>query len=562
MVTDVTLGIMPRSQNGHNPASSPSGLFNIVPLPTTARRMPGYFVFDQDVQVVIASPYTEDAAWLLHHYLGPAMGIPLPVISAVISAEESRRSVTLRIDPQEAFPEGGYALDVEPDRILLAASSPAGLLNAVQTLRQLLPPECLYPAPVSTTPLRAPCCHIEDAPRFAWRGVMLDVARHFMPVPFVLRMIDLAALHKLNRFQLHLTDDQGWRLEVPNWPKLREIAASRPATARRPGPESEDDGTPHGGFYSLQELRAIVAYAARRGVTVVPEIAMPGHMQAALAAYPQLGSGERGPVRTRWGGSPHVLAPSHLARIFLGDVLDVVTDVFPSPYIHLGGDECPREEWRRDPQARAWAAQEGLASTDGLQSWFLRTAAARLAQSGRRAVVWDQAMEDGGMPEDTVIAVWRDWADEDLMAAALAKGHDVLACPTRRTYLDHYQSELPTEPVAFPEETPLEALTDFDPAPPRTELPGAGQVLGTQAQLWTEYMPSSRHVEYMAFPRLGAFADAAWGRADDRRGHPFSHRLPDYLQRLDALSVEYRPLPGPHPWQRGGTGDRARPGRT
>ncbi|MFF8959603.1 beta-N-acetylhexosaminidase [Streptomyces sp. NPDC014894] len=530
----------------------------VVPAPRGWERRPGAFVFDRDVRI-IADGAAADAAWLLHDTLRSGLGLRTPVAGG---APGPGRAVTLRLDPGGVPAAEGYLLDVTPDAVDLVAATPAGLHWGVQTLRQLLPPDALRSAPAAGVRGEIPCCRVADEPRFPWRGVMLDVARHHMPTDFVLRLIDLAALHKLNRLHLHLTDDQGWRLEVPGWPRLTEHGGWRAETVRGPAASPKGyDGTPHGGFYSLAALREIVAHAAARQITVVPEVGLPGHVQAAVAAYPELGNGGRPPVRTRWGGSTRTLGPGPETSRFLDDVLTTVLDVFPSPHVHLGGDECLPDEWRASPRARAFAARAGLPSVDGLASWFLRSLAGRLTEAGRRTVVWDQALEGGGAPAGTVAAIWRDWTADDLAARALAAGHDVINCPTRTTYLDHYQSDHPGEPVAFPEVTSLDDVVAFDPAPAALIAAGGGRarVLGTQAQLWTEHLTSPRQVEYMAFPRLGALAEAAWSAPETRAAHPFGSRLPEYLARLDALSVEYRPPGGPRPWQRGGTGDRARP---
>lgn len=540
-----------------------TGAIDVVPYPRHVAMRPGTFPLGRRARLV-AEGEAREAAWLLHDLLRPATGLPLPVVGEDSGPAHGPGAVALRISPSPGAHPEGYRLEIGRERAELTAATPAGLARAVQTFRQLLPADALRAAPVANLPLTAPCCVIEDEPRFAWRGVMLDVARHFMPKDFVLRLIDLAALHRLNTLHLHLTDDQGWRVEVPSRPRLTEVGSWRRETAHGPAARpTRYDATPHGGFYTLAELREIVAHAARRHITVVPEIGLPGHVQAALAACPELGMGE-GPyeVRTGFGPSSHALAPYAETVRFLTDVLDVVTDVFPSPYVHIGGDECPKQEWRASARAREFAAELGLPSVDALQSHLLRRAAAHLERRGRRAAAWDQAMEDGGVPRETVVMAWRDFAEGDVAAQVLRAGHDLVHCPTRTTYLDHPQSEHPDEPVGFPEVTSLDDVVAFDPAPEHLLALAAesrsGRVLGTQAQLWTEHLTTPQQVEYVAFPRLGALAEAAWTPMDQRRAHPFGARLPGHLARLDALSVNYRPPAGPHPWQCAGRGDRAR----
>lgn len=375
-----------------------------------------------------------------------------------------------------------------------------------------------------------------------------------MPTSFVLKLIDLAALHRMNTVHLHLTDDQGWRVDVPSWPRLTEVSAWRAETVV-PGGTDAFDGTPHGGFYTLDDLREIVAYAAQRAITVVPEIDLPGHVQSVLAAYPALGNTGRSPeVRRSWGISTSVLAPTDSSLGFARDVLDTVLNVFPGPWVHLGGDECPRDEWRASPEAVARAAALGLGSPDELQSWFLRQLHRYVTARGRRVVGWDEVIDDGGMPADTVVMAWRSAGKGQ---EALTAGHDVVMSPRERTYFDYYQSDDPGEPAAngwtvtLDDVAAWEPTTGLDPAAP-------GRLLGVQGQLWSEYMPTPDAVEYMAFPRLSALAEVAWTAADRRSPTELVRRLGTHLDRLDALDVNYRPLTGPLPGQRGGTGHRRR----
>ncbi|GIF13253.1 beta-N-acetylhexosaminidase [Actinoplanes teichomyceticus] len=407
--------------------------------------------------------------------------------------------VHARIDPALA-PEG-YVLDCAPGGIDLRGGSEAGLFYGRQTLRQLQP--------------SVPCGRIEDAPRFRWRGVLLDVARHFMPVPDVLRFIDLIAYHKLNVLHLHLTDDQGWRIEVPGWPRLTSVGAWRSESMLGARRHARYDGTPHGGFYTTADLRRIVAYAARRHVTVVPEVDMPGHMQAAIAAYPHLGNGYTGPVRTAWGVSPHVLNHEPATLDFCRQVLDHVCDVFGSELIGIGGDECPG-----DPAE---------------QARFTARIAEHLAARGRRVYGWDEILA-GGAPPGAVIAAWR---GPEPAEAAIRAGHQVVCCPDVQLYLDYRQSDDPGEPTPVGTRLTWADVYGFEP-------PDHPLVLGAQANIWTEHMESLRRVEYMAFPRLCAFAEVVWGPAE-RDLADFTARLPAHLARLDALGVNYRPLTGPRP---------------
>ncbi len=440
-----------------------------------------------------------------------------------------------------------YRIEVTDGRADLLASTPAGMARAVQTFRQLLPSRA------AGDRVTVGCCRIDDAPRFGWRGVHLDVARHFMPVHFVRRMIDLAALHRFNVLHLHLTDDQGWRLDVPGRPRLTGVGAWRPFTEHDDG---GCDGTPHGGYYTRAELRDIVAFAAERHITVVPEVDMPGHVQAAVTAYPEIGAGGRAPgVRARWGISEHVLNPGPEALAFARDVLAAVTEVFPGPWVHLGGDECPRTQWRADQATVRRASELGLASVDALQSWYLGLLAAELRAAGRQAVGWDEVLDDGGMDTDTVVMAWRSPFQG---RRALKAGHRVVMCPQNYTYLDHYQSDDPEEPRALGGLTTLADIAGWEPVPAGWE-DREDRVLGVQGLLWTERLPSPEAVEYMAFPRLCALAEVGWTAREARDPDDLLERVKAHLQRLAALSVNFRPLDGPHPWQTGGTGPRRRP---
>nr|WP_246210978.1 beta-N-acetylhexosaminidase [Phytoactinopolyspora alkaliphila] len=544
---------------------------NLIPQPRSLTERPGSFTVTPDL-VIVAADDAQGPAWLLHDALRRGAGVALPVVRD----PEGRTAITLALSARTPgagnhaqFPSvtaERYSLEIGPTGVDINADHPAGLVRAVHTLRQLLPAETYRDASTLTAAPELPFLSVEDEPRFGWRGVMLDVARHFMPKEFVLKLIDLAAMHQLNVVHLHLTDDQGWRFEVPGWPKLTEVGSWRAETVLGHAHAAQGfDGTPHGGYYSTEDLREIVAYAAERYITVVPEIDMPGHVRAALAAYPELGNtGKSQPVPTSFGIFDEVLAPTDEAVQFARDVFDTVVGIFDSPFIHIGGDECPRTEWRESAAAKARADELGLDSVDRLQSWFTSTFADHLRGHGRRVIGWDEILEDGGAPADAVVSVWREFATA---AQAIRAGHDVIVAPQKAVYLDWYPSEDPDEPLHIHNLLTLETIASFDPAPPASADParegsadgtGRGRVLGVQAQLWTEYLPTPAAVEYAAFPRLAAVADMAWASMENRDAHPVADRLPAHLRRLDALGVNYRPLEGPRPWQRGGTGPRAR----
>ena len=442
----------------------------------------------------------------------------------------ARVSTVVEIDP--AAPAESYRIEITPDGVTTVAGDAAGAFYAETTLRQLLDPDAFRAADIHSGAWVLPCGVVEDRPRFAWRGCLLDVARHFMPKAGVLRFVDLLAAHRLNVLHLHLTDDQGWRVEVPAYPRLTEVGAWRAGswTGRPPDGTEEHDGRPHGGFYRSADLREIVAYAAARHVTVVPEVDVPGHSQAAIAAYPELGvTGARLPVLTRWGISENVLNADESTVDFYRAVFTHVASLFPGEVICVGGDEVPATQWERSEPARARAASLGLAP-GGLHGWFVARMAAHLTDLGRRTLAWDEAA--AALPPDSIVASWHD--------GPVPANHDVVLCPERATYLDHRQSDHPDEPIPVGHLRTLADVYGF--APP-------DGVLGVQAQVWTEHLDDARRVDYATFPRLAAFAEVAWSPPAGRSYAEFERRLVrDHLPRLDALGVEYRPLEGPRPW--------------
>ncbi len=338
-----------------------------------------------------------------------------------------------------------------------------------------------------------PCGTIEDRPRFGWRGMMLDCSRHFMPIEFIYQWIDLLAIHKMNVFHWHLTDDQGWRIEIKKYPKLTEIGAWRKETLIGHALSKQQhryDGTPHGGFYTQDQIRSVVKYAAARNVTVVPEIEMPGHSQAAIAAYRHLGNTAQPiDVWTSWGVNANILNVEESTIRFFQDVLTEVMELFPSPFIHIGGDEALKDQWKASPRAQARMAELGLKNEHELQSWFIRRMDEFLASRGRTLVGWDEILE-GGLAPGAMVMSWR--GEEGGIAAADA-GHDVVMSPQQRVYFDHYQSEnKDEEPLAIGGFTPIEHVYQYEPVPAAMDEKAAAHVQGAQAQLWTEYVPDPR----------------------------------------------------------------------
>ncbi|GAA2758325.1 family 20 glycosylhydrolase [Actinopolymorpha rutila] len=513
----------------------------MIPWPTSY--LPGQGSFTLDDATVVEGPPALSEIWRTD--LG-ALAARTPATGDGCSRVD--------LDLDAGLPAEGYHLEVRPEVVRIRGGSPAGVFYAVQTLRQLLPPDSLRRAAVGPALTTVPCCVVEDAPAHGWRGGLLDVARHFVPKEFVLRYVDLLALHKLNVLQLHLTDNDGWRFESRKYPRLTEVGGWRPET--RWVWEESGDGTPHGGFYSRADLAEIVAYAASRFVTIVPEIEMPAHTFAAIAAYPELGNDPDLAPQTCVPSTGHdvVNVEESTVTVFT-DVLAEVLEVFPSPFVHIGGDECPKEPWRNSPRAQARMRELGLADEDALQSWFVRRMDDWLSAHGRRLVGWDEILE-GGLASGATVMSWR---GESGGVTAARAGHDVVMAPTDPTYFDYYQSDQDDEPLTIGGLNTLESVYAYEPVPAELTGPEAKHVLGAQFQLWGEFQPNGASVEYMTFPRACAFAEAVWRERRTRSYEEFRDRLVAHLPRLDALGVNYRPLDGPRPWQRGGRGRFNRP---
>ncbi|GJF27707.1 beta-hexosaminidase [Kitasatospora sp. NE20-6] len=500
----------------------------IIPTPVHLAAGTGRLTLDART-TLSADAAAEDAARLLRTLLAPATGLPF------VPAVEG--TVDLAVDPALApeCGEEGYRLTVTPERAVLRAARPGGLLNAVQTLRQLLPAEALADHPVTGTAWTLPCVTITDRPRYPWRGLMVDAARHFQPLAHLLRTVDRMALHRLNVLHLHLTDDQGWRMPVDAYPLLTEVGSVRARSMIGHAGSTRYDDTPHGGAYTKDELRTLVRYAAERGVTVMPEIEMPGHARAALAAYPHLGNRpeQRLDVWTEWGVCPTVLGVHDAVLDFCRTVLDEVMEIFPSPYVHLGGDECPTEEWENGPAALARTAELGLPAPKALHGWFLRQVGAHLLAAGRRPVVWAEDSTSTLPPEFTVMP----WRDGDHGLAAARAGHDVVMTPHRSTYLDYPQSDRADEPLGQAGAVvDLHTVHANEPGPGHWTDAERARVLGTQAQLWSEFVATPDQFDYLAFPRLLALADRAWNPASDWTTD-FLPTLRGHASRLAALGI-------------------------
>ncbi len=488
----------------------------------------------------------------------------------------------------------GYLLDVGRDGVTVTARGPAGLFHGTQALLQLLPPDVFgvsltavarsHPSPAGVTPAgspapgsppgdvlsavtavvgrpststpsagasipgsehaepphplwRAPCARIVDRPRFPWRGMHLDVSRHFFPKEFVKRYLDILAMHRMNVFHWHLTDDQGWRVPISRYPRLTQVGAWRVDREDRHwlsrDPQREGEAATYGGFYTRDDIGEIVRYAARRNITVVPEIEMPAHAMAALAAHPEYScSGEPEPVPpgSVWPNTRIFCAGNDAVFEFIENVLDEVLDLFPSRFIHIGGDEADKQEWRRCPKCQARIRAEGLKDESELQSWFVKRIERFLAGRGRRLIGWDEILEGGLAPGAAVMS----WRGTEGGIAAARLGHDVVMSPGTHCYFDHYQGNPTHEPPAIGGFTPLAKVYEFEPVPPELGAAESGRVLGGQANVWTEYMPGGSQVEYMILPRMAALAEALWSPKPARDWAGFARRLPVQLARYEA----------------------------
>ncbi len=467
-------------------------------------------------------------AELLAEYLRAATGLALPVrqgpaeITLVQTADPAPDAAGL-------LPEA-YSIDISAAGIRLEATSAAGLARAIQTLRQLAGDGGTFPA-----------CRIEDAPAFRWRGLHLDVSRHFFPVEDVERFIELLAQHRLNVFHWHLTDDQGWRIEIRKYPRLTEVGSIRAETlvGHHGLWPHRFNGTPHGGFYTQEDIRRVVAFAARRHVTIVPEIDMPGHMSAAIAAYPELGNGfvARPEVRRTWGIAQNILSLDDACVAFCEDIWREVFDLFPGVFCHLGGDEAPTKEWEESDAAQALMAARGLSSPRQMQSWFTARMDAFFRAHGKRLIGWDEILEGGGIDPSAAVMHWRTHHGHVDIAGAAKAGHLIVRAPVSHTYLDYYQAE-PTseEPLAIGGLLTLPHVYGFDPCD-GIAPEARGAVLGGQAQLWTEYIATRDHLDYMAYPRACALAEALWAGANRPTYADFHARLTTHAARLRAQGV-------------------------
>lgn len=512
---------------------------SLIPYPAKFERQEGVFILRDGASIWIPHdrPDWRLAAEAFAETAALSGGIRLHIREQVGAIETAQGDLFL-IEASDLQPEA-YRLTLAPVNAHIEAGAASGAFYALQTLGQLFPPAFFQKTSVRGVRWAAPACFIADAPRFSWRGMHLDVGRHYFPAPFIKRYIDLLALHKFNTFHWHLTEDQGWRIEIKTFPRLQEIAACRAETLA--GHYNDQprrfDGRPYCAYYTQDEIRQIVAYANSRFIQIVPEIEMPGHSLAALAAYPELGctGGPYAPA-TLWGVFEDVYcAGEERVFDFLEKTLDEVCALFPGPYIHIGGDECPKTRWKNCPKCQARMRAEGLANEEELQSYFIRRIEKILAARGKRLIGWDEILEGGLAPSATVMS-WR--GVEGGIAAARA-GHNAVMCPGSHCYFDHYQGDPESEPLAIGGFTPLRKVYDYEPVPAELTPAQAAHILGAQGNVWTEYMPTFEQVTYMAYPRACALAEVLWSPKEAREWNRFAGMLGAHLSRLEAMQARY-----------------------
>lgn len=500
--------------------------YNTIPLPHRIVDIPGVkpFVLGSDVTIA-ASPELATEASFLRSYLPEGL------------KGKSSGNIVLKTGLVDTNPEA-YTIEVSPEAVIINGASAAGTFRGLQTLRKSLPVEVDADGTVAL-----PAASIYDRPRFGYRGTHFDVSRHFFNVDEVKTFIDMAALHGVNTFHWHLTDDQGWRLEIKKYPRLAEVGSYRPNTIIGRG-GSKFDNTPVSGYYTQEQVKDIIKYAADRHIQVIPEIDLPSHMIAALAAYPELGcTGGPYEVFRRWGVFDDVLCPGNDKTMqFLSDVLNEVMDLFPAPYIHIGGDECPKVRWKACPKCQARIKDLGLEEKEGLspeaqlQGYVTTFACDVVRRHGKTAIGWDEILECD-IPSDAVIMSWRGVQGA---ADGARRGHRVILTPTSHCYFDFYQTrDTKNEPLAIGGYTPVEKVYSFEPVLPSMTPEEASLVLGCQSNLWTEYIPTFSHAQYMELPRLAALSEVQWLDPSKKDYENFKKRVPRLLALYDKLGYNY-----------------------
>ena len=505
----------------------------IVPKPVSTVEGQGAFLLTRDT-AIDADPASQETARRLKQALAPATGFDF-------ASRPGVNAIEIRKDPSAAnLGNEGYELNVTPAKIVIRSGGEAGQFYAVQTLLQLLPPAIYSKQPEQHLCWSIPSVQIQDQPRFAWRGLLLDECRHFTGKEVVLRILDFMASHKLNVLHWHLTDDQGWRIEIKKYPLLTQIGSERPHSPVLGNP-TLSDGTPYGGYFTQDDIRQIIGYAADRFITIVPEIEMPGHAAAALAAYPQYGNTDipnyRPEVQTSWGVHPYVYAPKDETFTFLEDILQEAIELFPSEYIHIGGDEVPPDQWQGSPFAQQVMRAHKFTTTAQLESWFVNRIERFLNSKERKLIGWDDVM-GGNLTHTAGVMVWHSFQYAE---PALKKGNSIVLTPLEHLFLDLYQAEIKSvpQPIAGEGLNSLETVYAFSPIPAGTTPEQIKLVLGVQGNVWTENVEDWLKIQYQLLPRACAVAEIGWTPQDARDFGDFEWRLGYDFQRLDAMGLEY-----------------------
>ena len=516
------------SQAGHEEADTVS----IIPQPRYVQMDEGTFRIDKDTKIFLDEPVEEymRIAGFLNERLLAAAGFSLEI------TDEMTADGNVIFFMNAGLPSEAYGIHVEPNRIVIDYGDGAGAFYALQTIFQLLPEEIFADSRQRGVKWEIPCLAMEDAPRFKYRGMHLDVCLHYFDLDFLKKYIDIMAMHKVNRFHWHLTEDQGWRLEIKKYPLLTEKGQWRKETVVGSLNSGVYDGTPYGGYYSQEQVRDLVQYAAERYVTIIPEIELPGHALAAIACYPELSCGleDHYETATKWGVFKQVYCPKETTFEFLEDVFDEVFELFPSEVVHIGGDECPKASWKACPHCQALIRKLGLKDEYELQSWFVTRMEKYINSKGREIIGWDEILQGGLAPNAKVMS----WLGEEGGIQAARQHHEVVMAPHQKYYLDYWQADPDSEPLAMGGPTTLKTMYEYEPVPEVLTPEEARYIIGVEGCVWTEYMDSPERVEYMAWPRMCAIAETGWTQTG-KDWDGFTRRLETHLGRLDRLDVGY-----------------------
>ncbi|MFN3402588.1 MAG: beta-N-acetylhexosaminidase [Cytophagaceae bacterium] len=508
----------------------------VIPAPLEIKSGTEYFFITRQTRIT-AQQDNDEAIRIANMFANKFNSASGYIIKVEESQSPNTNAVYFSLQGLENLGDEGYEITINKGEVIVSAFQPAGLFYGMQSLLQLLPPE-IESKEVKGADWSLPVVSIKDKPRFQWRGLHLDVARHFMPVDFIKRYIDNMAMHKLNTFHWHLTEDQGWRIEIKKYPKLTEIGSKRKETliGHNYHQPHKFDGLPYGGYYTQEEIKEIVQYARERFITVVPEIELPGHASAAIAAYPELGvTGKQIEVVSHWGIFPDIFNVEENTFRFLEDVLTEVMELFPSEYIHIGGDEAIKDQWKASARVQQQIKDLGLKDENELQSYFIKRIEKFINSKGRKMVGWEEILEGGLAPNAAVMS----WKGEQAGIETAMMKHPVIMSPGQYLYFDHYQGNPSNEPLAIGGFTSLKKVYSYNPVPDSLPAEVKKFILGTQANVWTEYMKTPEHVEYMVFPRAAALAEVAWSENQNKNWESFISRLDQLLQRYEYRNINY-----------------------